>query len=357
MTDTGKAWMRREGISKLSMKALLEESSISWLQTSGAHKEDQVYALMGIASDADKLGINIDYSKPWAQVYTEVVAAYLRRGNLWFLNYCQAGLTGRSGGLPTWVPDWSEGFRGARVSAHWSPPKQHLGTLQSVTIPNIDDVLRSRQLSLRGVLADEVSWVSTERPAISVNQLSSSPHRAALSDWMRTIVVQCRPHTKREIWDVLICGSRNLPLPEKHRTNTTEEQKRVLLDNAFDAILAERHDDVVNMLRLFTLGGRREEDPIVNEVVMSFLRCFMQATGFKCVFRTKNGRLGLAPAGIGKGDRVAVFMGNDNAFVLRPVTRLLRKTHWKVMCEAYVQGVMTDEKLMKDAVVEDLVLE
>ena len=348
--------MLREAVYKLSFKALLEESSISWLQTSKEHREDQVYALMGIASDSEDMGITIDYSQPWEQTYTQLALTYLRRGDLWFLNFCQSCLPefrGRSRHLPSWAPDWSEGFRGARISQHWSPPKDHLGSFRPFTAPNLDKSLQSLQIRLRGIIADEIAWVSSERFPMSVNQLGTH-HRQSLYEWITRVATHCYKHRRRDIWTVMIANSRNLPLPEKYKSEDTANagSERVLLDTAFDHILDQ--GEPLRLFRRLHLHQRREVD---GEIVDSFLRCFMQATGFKCIFETKEGRLGLASVGIQKGDRIGVFMGNEAAFVLRPVQGASDKSSFRIMCEGYVHGLMTDERLMADAAVEDIVLE
>lgn len=341
MTDVGKAWMYREAVSKLSLKALLEESSISWLQVSKEHKEDQIYALLGLATDADQLGITIDYSIPWEQTYTEVAMTYLVRSDLWFLNHVQGTIAGRSRHLPSWVPDWSVGYRGARVNQHWSPPKTHLGTLEAVIPPKIADLAQRHILGLRGVIGDEVAWVSTERFQMSVNQLNT-PLRKKLYQWIRALADQCSDkHSRREIWNVLISNSIGLPLPESFNENTSEERKRQYLNLVFDSILEE---DTC-------------EDPLLRPIIETWLTCFMQATSFKCIYQTTGGRLGIGPVGIKQGDRICAFMGNETAFILRPVALTSEQTRHRLMCETYVHKFMDAKGLREAAKVEDIILE
>jgi hypothetical protein len=340
MTDLGKAWLLREAMSRLSMKALLQESSTSWLQTNKDHKEDQIFALVGMATDAAELGITIDCAISWEKLYTQVTIAYRRHEDLWFLNYCQGQLSGRSLKLPSWVPDWSQGYRGAKVSEHYFPRASHFGTIEPIGNPDLQEIEKHNRLRLRGILADEVVWVSTERFALSINQLAT-PYKADLYRWIREAASQCHPHTCREIWTVMIANSSHLPLPEENRKDATDEEMRQMLDEAFESIL--EHDEARSgQLKL---------------KIECFLRCFMQATAFRSILRTKEGRLGLAHTGIQKGDRVVAFMGTETAFILRPVVLTSETARYRIMCESYVHGVMEDEDLKARAVVQDIILE
>ena len=101
MKDGAKVWLLREAIGRLSMKELLQESSSSWLET--GHKEDQVFALIGMATDAGQLRLEINCSIFWEKGYTQLAVAYLKRSDLWFLNYCQGTLPDRPLTLPSWV--------------------------------------------------------------------------------------------------------------------------------------------------------------------------------------------------------------------------------------------------------------
>ncbi|KAH7370669.1 heterokaryon incompatibility protein-domain-containing protein [Rhexocercosporidium sp. MPI-PUGE-AT-0058] len=66
---------------------------------------DLVYALLGIATDAEELHIIPDYTKTCQMVYTDVALSYLTRGDLQLLGACQFPKDLEN--LPSWVPDWS----------------------------------------------------------------------------------------------------------------------------------------------------------------------------------------------------------------------------------------------------------
>lgn len=339
MKDGAKAWLFREAIGRLSMKELLQESSSSWLET--GHKEDQIFALAGMATDAKKLGIKVNCTVAWEKVYTQLAVAYVKRSDLWFLHYCQGTLPGRSLSLPSWVPDWSEGYRGALISHHYITPPKHLGTIETDSQPDLQEVDSHGRLRLRGIIVDKIDWVSSERFPMSVNQLATS-HRRDLYRWIRVATSQCPFQTRRAIWTVMIANSYKLPLPQEYHEKLTDEEMRGIIDDAFDSILEQ--DEVENeKLRL---------------VIECYLRCFMQATAWKCIFLTRKGRLGLGHTGIQRGDHVVAFMGTETAFVIRSLAVTSSETpRYRIMGESYVHELMEDQSLKASAVIEDIILE
>ncbi|KAF5545664.1 het-domain-containing protein [Fusarium phyllophilum] len=70
---------------------------------------DKVYALAGLASDWAELNVNIDYAKPWREVYRDVAIAVLKHsGTLDILSGPRPPTHDpRSKDLPSWVPNWT----------------------------------------------------------------------------------------------------------------------------------------------------------------------------------------------------------------------------------------------------------
>ena len=335
----GKACLFREAMGRLSMKELLQESSKSWLET--GHKEDQIFALMGIAMDTEELGITVDCNISWEEVYTQLAVAYVKRSDLWFLNYCQCTLPGRSLSLPSWVPDWSQGYRGSLISRHYIALPNHLGTIETGRQPDLREVDPHGTLRLRGIIADEIAWVSSERFPMSKNQLAT-PLRRRLYRWIREVTLECPLQSRRAIWSVMIADSNGLPLPQKYHDRETDEGMRKILDSVFNSILEQ--DEV--------------QDEALQELIDCYLRCFMQATDWRCIFETRHGRLGLAHTGIQRGDHVVAFMGVGTAFVIRSVGVFSSVApRYRMVGESYVHGLMNDQSLKASAVVEEIVLQ
>jgi hypothetical protein len=67
-----------------------------------------VYAWLGIAADAEDLGIVVDYSKTWQQVFTELSVALIKQEGFQVIRYCHASdSTALYPELPSWVFDFS----------------------------------------------------------------------------------------------------------------------------------------------------------------------------------------------------------------------------------------------------------
>jgi hypothetical protein len=71
-----------------------------------SNKLDKVHALLGLATDIERLGLYPDYSKDVESAYQDTVIAILEKvGDAGILSCCQFGSSKLS--LPSWVPDWS----------------------------------------------------------------------------------------------------------------------------------------------------------------------------------------------------------------------------------------------------------
>lgn len=65
---------------------------------------DRIFALMGIAADTEVLGLQVNYGKTTAQVYTETARCLLQNGFFDILSHDTRTTTKMS--LPSWVRDW-----------------------------------------------------------------------------------------------------------------------------------------------------------------------------------------------------------------------------------------------------------
>lgn len=86
-----------------SLNGLLNHGIASRMQATDPR--DLVFALLGMAGDAEELGIDVDYGQTCEEVYTAVATAYIGRGVLQQLGLCET--FGRLSNLPSWVPDFS----------------------------------------------------------------------------------------------------------------------------------------------------------------------------------------------------------------------------------------------------------
>ena len=149
---------------RLSLKELLCEAARASLQATVPH--DHIYALLGVASDADELNIEINYNLSAHDVYASVAMAYLKTGDLWFLNYCDADPAIPST-LRSWVPDWSREFGYGKFTSEQSmtlaASKDEKASYRLV----VEAERNVPKLALKGVFVDTITWVSPPRPQAS----------------------------------------------------------------------------------------------------------------------------------------------------------------------------------------------
>lgn len=80
----------------------------SGIDLQATDRRDFVYAWLGIAADADDLGIVADYSKTWQQVFTEFPVALIKQEGFQVIKYCHASdSTALYPELPSGVFDFS----------------------------------------------------------------------------------------------------------------------------------------------------------------------------------------------------------------------------------------------------------
>jgi hypothetical protein len=67
---------------------------------------DQVFALLGLATDAEELGTEADYTRSFTEVITHLAMQSLSRQGLQALKWCQGRTFDGSLSAPSWVPRW-----------------------------------------------------------------------------------------------------------------------------------------------------------------------------------------------------------------------------------------------------------
>jgi len=111
---------------------------------------DHIYALLGMASDRERLQIVPDYNKSVVEVFTDFMLFYLKDGDLTLLS-CNK-LRKRHANLPSWVPDWTPGSwaPGPFVKEYWSKGQLPFfaGKKESLKSELLSDPAVSRILSL-----------------------------------------------------------------------------------------------------------------------------------------------------------------------------------------------------------------
>lgn len=332
---------------------------------------DRVYALMGLASDSEKLDIPVDYSLTPGQVFAMIPLVYLKSKDLWFLTYCNEDPT-TDPHFASWIPDWTiqsgyetiarnQGFR------RWNASNDQATSAEYI----LGEEGEFFQLNLDGVVVDTIDWVSGFRPQLSQNDLSPEG-RAKILAWISTVpkpplkyrakilmrlirswsagktyrrlglgtqAQRILESDRKQVCWSLVAG--NPPLPREDQKKDMSEQ-RVLTEQAMEVLLSSS--------QLSTTKAMKHR-------ATCFFHRMMNLTYSRKVFRTVSGRVGLGSEFIACGDKVVIFLGAQTPFVVREGSlRNGRRAH-KLVGEAYVDGIMEGEFFRGGSKVEGILLE
>ncbi|KAK1775420.1 heterokaryon incompatibility protein [Copromyces sp. CBS 386.78] len=318
---------------------------------------DRVYGLLGLASDADELGIVPDYSgTSTAEVLTQIARAIIEKGrpspkpgflpSLAVLRYAQFPKTEPKDmeieatnqvPLPTWVPDWrnklTESFerkRGGGVGRSYSPCGN---SSKAEVVPTSN----SNVLGLRGYLVDIIEERGNN-PPIGFGQpwieFAGSMGRL----WLMSInkkpaVYQTALRHFESLWRTPIGDSLsyihiNESLRKRRAVSTDIEVYRRFLEFARDLGATLISDTALKII----------DDGVMHS---GYLNSLGSMSG-KRPYLTEKGYLGMGPKHAEPGDLVVIFYGDIVAYVIRPAPEH-GENMYTLVGEAYCDGIMDGE--------------
>ncbi|SPJ84141.1 related to HET-6OR heterokaryon incompatibility protein (het-6OR allele) [Fusarium torulosum] len=330
--------------------------------TRASQHRDRVFALLGLASDADSLGIQPDYVSPESgtgRILTQAARAMIERsGRIDTLCYSQfpkaPGLTG----LPSWVPDWRPNLRRSfytineKTDSHIFSASGPEIAVEAVNAPK-DDL---NILGLRGYLVDviekvargdgwtDLSWDHTRYLGFFAQvdelwQLSMEKSYPIHGEMTRRRKEEAR-------WRV--------PIGDVYWT-VKGGSKRASADVAvyYDECLKNLHDfEEMNRPRPAEEGEWHGESSWQqrrqNGQLGQNYRDSMGVMKDKRPFLTQMGYLGMGPLEARPGDVVVIFCGGRIPFILHPLnlpegSQGGEDSMFSFVGEAYCDGVMYGE--------------
>jgi Heterokaryon incompatibility protein (HET) len=323
-------------------------SLVSEFRTSKAtDSRDKIYSLLGLASDGKSM--ILDYSISTVQLYVRfaiqdledcfTLARYqgLRRRTLRILNYCLPSPQLR--GLPSWVPDWT-------VSIPFSSVGEELGGEAFGVSSNaggendqwqgfIQSTYEPYTLNVWGLEIDKVSKIG------NIITLSADFLRPLFLAW---VYLNAPP---------VHGGISNRHITENQLRWLTERLSELSITFKTAADSENTNERLFFFLnRLFyvdacQIGGQTVEHEVHNDAIDDMnirllLEHLRQAKSSKRFFTTDRGRFGLARIDIQEGDRVCVFFGGADPYILRK-----EGGHYIFVGNCFCEGLMLGEG-MKD---------
>jgi hypothetical protein len=274
--------------------------------------------------------IEPDYTKTFQRIYAEIAHNLIRDSNcLDVLSYVRG--SEQDNGLPTWAPLWSQpreahSLLDSHLKFSASGPIKSSSRFwdQHTSLLSHQDMLHDKSKEHRRTLS--VLSVAIEKVADFTTPVESDANALVMHCllFLKGVGrIQQHKHLPNEVFEVLTCGHFH---PQYAHENGE----------------AQYAEDV---------GGYRqyvrwlETDKIGDWGNPAHVRSFDKAAWYACsgrsLFHTREGHLGLGPAGMRVGDEACLLRGAKVPFIVRK----LRKRFWSIVGECYMPGFMDGEAL------------
>lgn len=308
---------------------------------------DKVYGLLGLASDIATT--RIDYSLPVAEIYQQcVVDSMQTTGSLAILNLRRSFRQTR--GLASWATNWMI--------------EQHTDPYEVATEARIPE--QSGLFSTGSFAPAQIAYVGTQKllcagkvydEVLAVFSTATTAESDALTDTMSKWYTEVKPNEPyvaggsrhdafcRTICEDISCSNPDqghLPyqtvddLFEMNRSyvRLKPETKISSFTEAWRSFQATEYDHHRRATRLVDFSA----DPVRSYYVLVRLTC-----AGKRMFVTKKGYIGLGHSVVQPGDHVAILIGAERPFVVRPVHSGRERTEYTLHGSCYVHGIMDGE--------------
>ena len=298
-------------------------------RTKATKPEDLVYSMMGIASDGDRCGIDIDYDKDYTEIFREAA--------LLFLNTLGARALAWSGQLernrdphgcrlPSWVPDLR--LEAAHVihpyipAGQPTPPKPKLFSAAGDREFEYAVEKKCGVLSLRTFYVDSVVEVSKCFAPMGQDLNSSWMILPHIRDWLRDFGRFFDASTNRN--------------PSRYDYSTRQEMHwRVPITDTYwdEKNIVRRAVPEFEGSYTAVLGPNNPASiPATGDSQL-----YRDAVGLenRDVFVTQTGYIGLGHPDIVEGDKLHLVQGSDTPFMMRK-----SQGHHELIGETHVHGIM-----------------
>lgn len=321
------------------------------LETNATVHRDRIFALLGLAADAEKLGIQPNYEESTEWILTQTARTLIEKsGRVELLCYSQFPKLDELSHLPSWVPDWRSNLRRSfytineRMDDHLFVASGHGSVVEVVQTPTDNRDI----LGLRGYTVDVIEEVAKGDgwTDMSWDYERYLGYMAQIDDlWQRSICKSDSKGTQLQkeearwrvpIGDIYWTWEGD---QQRAKTDVARFHEQFLQElKLFDKItrLAATGEDVSEKLL------RWEEEHRGADTKHNYRESMRKMQG-KRPFLTKMGYLGMGPIEGRSGDIVVVFCGGRIPFVLRPLDGSSGHSEFLYIGEAYCDGIMDGE--------------
>lgn len=285
-----------------------------------SERHDLVYANLALSPAIRVLGIEPDYTLPFAVVYRDLVCKYLQYwGNLEILRACD--LQTALEGVGSFVPDFSVPRSESHLMSHTHASG---GTRHSpLELPG------DGTLHLKGRYVATVDYVSQVRKPRAGDFLQRSKNLEVFKcfhQWEPDDLFTADYPTGGTLFDafiLLLAGGVIREIYDSPSNATIEECREAFLEVAWS-------------------GGNLEQ--ITEGRYWRYLKQLISDRRAEVFFRCAEGHVGLSPEEVQRGDIIVVLVGGNDPYVLRP-TNAGGSDSFRLVGPCFLQGVMFGEGL------------
>jgi hypothetical protein len=342
--------VEEKGVSKMPLIEML----VSTRPFFSTDPRDRFFALLGLFSPLDSLGVEVDYSLPCEELYTKWAADYLvTEKNLLLLSLPEHSPDSELS-LQSWVPDWScAPFQIPRNPLFEKGYEAAGRTKVALSISEDAKVLR-----IKGYKLDVISRAATNILGIFK---AKTPVEAGVSGfekeqigWEKGWFEECddialvaQPHPGGEDFvdvmaRVLVCSqmsdkdggiSGHSATPEHPLLREVYRLHRQILDNRDEYESGEK-----------VLGDEEAKD------LYQYTNALIFAVAGRRFCSTGKRYLGWVPRAAVAGDIICIFAGGEVPFIIRPLEG--HSDYYELVGECYIHGIMQGEAMQWEGISE-----
>jgi len=301
---------------------------------------DKIYGLLGVARDVRELGIQVDYSRTYAEICIDLTTRLIKQEGIYALCF---GVNLPSPEVPSWVTFYSYlmGWDNKRYSFSTRDRSKFAASGKVSQAFDGRNFVHPGQLKILGITVDEI-----ER-AVPCDKRTHNPE----------IGFQRAKDTMNEI--ELLAATAAGKESFKNEETPPLWWLPVLLWAPSSAEEGVQHENLHRSYQAFrdAMALRSEQEgncPLNRQESYLYWTKMRRSTCYRTFFVTSNtGFLGVGPYHAKEGDKIVIFHGGNMPFAIRP----LESGRFRLLGEAYVLGIMDGELMVNNPPVEEFILE